>query len=107
MSDDINRVPAGIVKQIHAPNHSVVAATLAPGVVSVTSRRDTLYVYSRVLRMKQANLSGAVALIAITVSTWGCVGPFFRTFRVALRQRGSGTTRWCLRPWVASRDRAR
>jgi hypothetical protein len=30
--------------------------------------------------MKQKNLSGAVALIAITVSTWGCVGPFSEHF---------------------------
>jgi len=40
MSDDINRVPIRVVKHIHAPNHSVVAATLAPnsGAVPVTSK---------------------------------------------------------------------
>ena len=42
MSDDINRVPIRVVEHIHAPNHSVVAATLAPnsGAVPVTSSRD-------------------------------------------------------------------
>jgi len=42
MSDDINRVPIRVVKRIHAPNHSVVAATLAPNsaVVPVISSRD-------------------------------------------------------------------